>query len=66
MCEYALLASPSESAIALGSSGRVEFARDRLHLFEFVRWGMVPESMRVGGSSIESWADSWLSAGLFA
>ena len=46
MGEYALLASASESAIALGSCGRVELAGDRLHLFEFVRWGVVPKSRR--------------------
>ena len=43
MGEYALFAGASERSVALGSCGHVEFARDRLHLFEFVRWWVVSE-----------------------
>ena len=46
MGEYALFAGTSERSVALGSRGYVEFARDRLHLFEFVRRGVVAESRR--------------------
>ena len=44
MGEHALFSGAAERSVALGSSGHVEFARDRLHLVEFVRWGVVPES----------------------
>ena len=44
MGEHALFPGASERSVALGSCGHVEFARERLYLFEFVRCGVVPES----------------------
>ena len=46
MGEYALFPGVSKRSVALGSCRHVEFARDRLHLFEFSRRGMVLESRR--------------------
>ena len=41
--EYALFAGAPKRSVALGLRGDVEFARDRLHLFEFVWRGVVSE-----------------------
>lgn len=42
--EHARFSGASERLVALGSCGHVEFARDRLHLIELVRRGVVPKS----------------------
>ena len=46
MGEHALFPGASKRSVLLGSCRHVEPVRDRLHLLEFVRWGMVPESRR--------------------